>query len=212
MTRDKRHPHAPATSPFPARPCESYFGGADARAAALARLLTLIPRLMPPSSRPAESGLSQYRPVLDRALFGFSLLGLLVVVHLWIQQARGFDRGCFGFNTAFEKAQQTFDCELVAQSSQGTFLGLSNVVWGFGFYLVVALLCAGVAFLPDRRALFKQLRAAAVGLGFLYALYLVYAQFTQVGALCALCLVSSAITTLLFALVSTDLYRSKTPS
>lgn len=158
------------------------------------------------------NSVSPYRPPIDRTLFALALLGLLVVVHLWMQQERGFDRGCFGFNTAFEQRQQAFDCELVTESEQGTFLGLSNVVWGLGFYAVVALLGAGVAFMPDRRAQLRKLRLIVIAIGFLYAVYLVYAQFTQVGALCALCLISAGITTLLFATAGFDFYRSTAAS
>ncbi len=164
---------------------------------------------MSASRRPVSAGrLSHYRPVLDRTLFVLALLGVLLVIHLWMQQERGFDQGCFGFNTEYEQARQaTFDCEAVTQSDAGSFLGLSNVVWGLAFYLTVALLGAGVALLPARTALLKKIRGVVIVLGFLYAIWLVNVQFNVLGDLCALCLISAGITTLLFLTLALDFFQ-----
>lgn len=157
--------------------------------------------------REAPSGrLATYRPALDRAVFVLSLLGFLVVVHLWLQQERGFDRGCFGFS-AGQAVEDAFNCEVVTESDAGKFLGLSNTVWGLTFYLSIAFLSAAAMALPQRTALLKRLRGAAIVLGFIYALYLVHLQFNVLGELCALCLTSAGVTTLLFAITAYDFSR-----
>lgn len=153
-----------------------------------------------------EGRLAQYRPWIDRTLFVLSLVGLLVVVHLWLQQERGFDRGCFGFSTS-QAVEDSFNCEAVTESDAGQFLGLSNVVWGLAFYLSVALLGAGAMAIPERTSLLKRIRAVVIGLGFLYALYLVNVQFNVIGELCALCLTSAGVTAALFVVMLYDLSR-----
>ena len=147
------------------------------------------------------------RPGLNRLLFAIALLGVLVVAHLAIQQGRGFDQGCWGFNPDDDASAAVFDCALVTESSSGTLLGLSNVVWGLGFYLGVAALSAALAFAsPARRRPLGQARAVLIGGGFLYAMYLVYEQFFTIGELCALCLTSAGIATTLFAVQAFGLF------
>ena len=149
--------------------------------------------------------LATYRPGLDRAIFAFALLGVLVTVHLWIQQGRGFDRGCLGFSEPVPAA--TVDCNAVVQSSAGTLFGVSNVVLGIAFYLVLVGLSLGVAYAagPTRGRL-KQLRTAVVTGGFLYSLYLVYYQSFVVGQYCVLCLISAGIVAVLFGLHLADFF------
>lgn len=157
--------------------------------------------------RETPSGLlALYRPVLDRTIFVLSLLGILVVVHLWLQQERGFDRGCFGFSTS-QTVEDAFNCEVVTESDAGKFLGLSNVVWGLAFYVSVALTSAAAMALADRTAMLKRLRAGLIVLGFLYALYLIHVQFNVLGELCALCLTSAGVTAALMAVTAYDYFR-----
>jgi protein-disulfide isomerase/uncharacterized membrane protein len=157
--------------------------------------------------------LAAYRPRLDRAVFGIALLGALVVVHLSIQQERGFDRGCFGF-AAPAHVEATFDCEAVVSSGAGTFLGVSNIAWGLGFYGVVAVLSfVALALRPRLRLRAKQARAAVIGIGALYSAYLVYHQVAVLDALCALCLTSATLAaTLFFTEAGGLLYSHRTPS
>jgi protein-disulfide isomerase/uncharacterized membrane protein len=150
--------------------------------------------------------LGEYRPMWNRVLLGLALLGVLVVTHLYIQKGRGFDRGCFGFS-APETVQASFNCSAVVSSSAGTFLGVSNVYWGFGFYGVITLLTLGflLAGRTWRRRL-NGLRTIALTGGLVYAAYLVYVQFVQLGDLCALCLTSAGVTTVLFAVQAASLF------
>lgn len=142
--------------------------------------------------------LQHYRPVHDRVIFGLSLVGVLVVVHLMIQQARNFEQGCLGF-ASLAASNQTFDCSSVLASSAAQFLGLSNLSWGLGFYLVVALLTVVIFWVrPAIRRWMQGARVAVITAGLIYSGYLLYVQVTQLHAFCVLCLVSAAIAALLF--------------
>lgn len=161
-------------------------------------------------SRPHRR-LASYRAVLDRVIFGLAILGILTSIHLDIQQARGFDQGCFGFS-ASQQVEDTFDCAVVTESSASSLFGLSNSIWGLLFYIGVAALTAAAAFnVKERLSQFKSARALLILVGFLYTLYLVYYQFFGIGELCALCLTSAGITTALFATQVVDFHKS-TPS
>ncbi len=139
--------------------------------------------------------LSSFRPGVDGLVFLLSLLGIIVVVHLWIQSGRGFDRGCLGFSAPGNVA----DCNAVVTSDAGKLFGISNIAWGFFFYLAIAII--SYIILVGKRELtgtLKRVRAVAIGVGFLYSLYLVYVQSTQIGQYCVLCLISAAIVAILF--------------
>lgn len=151
-----------------------------------------------------------YRPWLERITFGVALLGLLVAGHLGLQEQRGFDRGCLGLGDGSASA---FDCASVVGSEAGTFLGLSNVVWGLLFYAAVAVL----TFLVVRatrmqRPTMAKLRAGLIGTGVLYTGYLMYVQFVELDALCALCLTSAALVTTLAGLTAYPLLSSSSSS
>lgn len=154
---------------------------------------------------PAGRQLHAYRPVLDRLIFAFGLLGLLVVVHLWIQEGRGFDRGCLGFSQPTPSA--TVDCNAVVQSRAGTLLGISNVVWGALFYLGVIGLSLIVAYSEGHwQRRLKQVRALLVTGGFCYTLYLLYYQSFVMGSYCVLCLISAGVVAVLFGLHLIDFF------
>ena len=148
---------------------------------------------------------------MERTLFGFSLLGMLVVVHLALQEQRGFDRGCLGL--ADGGMASSFDCAAVVGSEAGMFLGLSNVVWGFAFYVAMAVL----TFLVVRasrieRPSVAKLRAGLVGTGLLYTAYLMYVQFVQLDAFCALCLTSAGIVTTMAGVIALPVLFSSSSS
>jgi protein-disulfide isomerase/uncharacterized membrane protein len=163
-----------------------------------------------PVGRPA-SRLQSYRPIIDRLVFGVALLGVLVTVHLYIQQERGFDRGCLGFSTSAQ-VEAAFDCSIVTESAASNLFGVSNAIWGILFYLAVAAIAFAVVLASRNRILkLKRLRAGVVTAGFLYTLYLVYFQIFELGDLCALCLISAGIATTLFALIATDFFTKPAP-
>lgn len=153
-----------------------------------------------------------YRPTLDRTLLALALAGSLVVVHLSIQQERGFDRGCLGVPT-LEAVESTFDCAAVVNSGGGTFLGLSNIVWGLGFYgTVVALTVGRLIATTSRRRWLTGARTAVVTGGMAYSAYLVHLQVNVLGTLCALCLASAALATLLFVIQGAAFFFHSTVS
>ena len=159
-----------------------------------------------------EERLKTYRPFWEHVLFGLSMLGLLTVVHLYIQQGRNFDRGCFGFS-GLESGHLGFDCSSVLASGSGTFLGLSNSTWGFGFYGTLAVLTFAI-FVAGKtiRPWLHGLRMAGITGGAVYSGYLVYVQVAVIEALCALCLTSAAIATLLLVVQGTIVTHHSHPS
>ena len=150
--------------------------------------------------------LKTLRPVLDRLVFIFALLGVLTTIHLFIQQNRGFDQGCFGFSTNAE-VEAVFDCSVVTESNAAKIFGISNVYWGFSFYVFIVALSFSVWISSSRRRqLLKRIRALSIFFGFIYSAYLVYFQFFGIEELCALCLTSATIETFLLSLVMVDYF------
>jgi len=141
--------------------------------------------------------LKSYQSAWERGLFGLSMLGLLTVAHLAIQDARGFDRGCFGFS-AVGSGTMGFDCSAVVSSPAGALFGVSNIPMSLGFYGMVAALTVAIFGLSPRwRRWVHAGRVALIAAGTGYAGYLVYVQAGALGTFCALCLVSAAVTVLL---------------
>lgn len=162
---------------------------------------------------------------LARIIFGVALLGILVVTHLGLQARTGFANGCTGFGDVTVTAESLTaapeeggGCGDVATGEYSTFLGVSNIIWGLGFYIILALLRLGYAANGDRR-----LRLASfgwVGFGFLYTLRLVYLQAFVIGSFCILCMTSAALVTVLLLLhilehrrdMSTERHSAPPPS
>lgn len=136
-------------------------------------------------------------PRLNLPIFLLALFGVLVVVHLWVQGRAGFAFGCTGAGDAASGA----GCAEVTSSMYSDVLGVSLLVWGGLFYVVVAALRAGVAAMkPPTSETLRTASLALVSLAFLFVLYLVYVQAFVLGAFCTLCLISSLTITVLFVL------------
>jgi protein-disulfide isomerase/uncharacterized membrane protein len=164
------------------------------------------------SKRPAPSPLSQPRRGIDRILFIGGLLGVLLTVHLWMQESTGFAHGCLGFGTS-PVVEASFNCEAVISSGVGTFFGIPNVFMGFGFYLVVALLgFAVVGASRDRVSDLRRIRGGLIAAGFLFSIYLVYTQLFVIEQMCALCMTSAALATGLFGIVLYDFLTKPPPA
>jgi uncharacterized membrane protein/thiol-disulfide isomerase/thioredoxin len=99
-------------------------------------------------------------------------------------------------------------CNVVQTSDYALFLGVPVAVWGVLHYLGVATLWAGQRLLGRRLASLSQ--AGLLGLtlfGTLFSVYLTCLELFAIHAICAWCLGSAAITTVLMLLVvipSTD--------
>ena len=140
-----------------------------------------------------------YRPRLEAVVFGLSLLGVLDVVHLLIQQARTFENGCLG-GSALGGGSSIFDCAAVTAGAGSELLGVPNTTWGLGFYGMVGVLTVAVFWVVPRvRAWIHWARIGLLTGGIAYSAYLTYLQFGPLKALCLLCLGSALVTTLLFA-------------
>ncbi|OZC02124.1 vitamin K epoxide reductase family protein [Rubricoccus marinus] len=138
----------------------------------------------------------------SRILFAVALFGILVVTHLSLQIDKGFADGCAGLgatiDTAALSAAPEAACAAVATGEYKDFLGVSNILWGLGFYLIVALLRLGFGMTGN-----DTLRKAAFGVvavGFLYTLRLVYLQAFVIGSFCVLCMMSALTVTVLLIL------------
>lgn len=149
-----------------------------------------------------------YRPRLERFVFGLSLLGMLDVAHLFIQQQRAFEGGCLGLSTLGSGASP-FDCAAVTAGPGSELLGVSNITWGFGFYLSIGLLTVLLFWAePHIRAWVQGVRVGALTGGFSYSIYLTYLQIGPLETLCLLCLGSALIVTCLFGLQAAALVPS----
>lgn len=92
------------------------------------------------------------------------------------------------------------NCIKVTTSAQSRFLGMPVAVLGLSFWLVMSGLLSPPAWrassLWPHRA-----RLALVSLGVLFVLWLVYAEFVIIGALCVWCTVVHVVTFAEFVLV-----------
>jgi len=99
----------------------------------------------------------------------------------------------------------TGSCETVQLSRWATFLGLPVAAWGAGFYVVVfGLAFAGV---QDRFADSRTRALATVavtGWGVLFTAWLTYLELFVIHAICRWCVVSGALTVVLFVLSLLD--------
>ncbi|CAN5477199.1 thioredoxin domain-containing protein [soil metagenome] len=145
------------------------------------------------NSRPAG------RPLWNRIIFFLALFGVLLTVHLHFQAANDFARGCFGF--ASYNPEATVGCAEVTASQQGSIMGLSNVIFGFFFYVILAALRFARPFVaPHVSERLRQASFGLVGLGLAYSLYLVAVQAFIINEFCVLCMISAGIVAILFIL------------
>ncbi len=132
----------------------------------------------------------------ERIIFILGLVGILITLHLYIMDSRGFDRGCLGFTTS-ETIEEAFDCESVLDSEGGNVFGVSNVYLGMAFYFLFTILQLTILYTPrDVRKCLMLFRTIMLVFGLGYSGFLVYYQKIVLQEYCALCLMS-AITVLL---------------
>lgn len=99
-------------------------------------------------------------------------------------------------------------CNIVQASDYALFLGVPVAVWGVLNYLIAAALWAGQKFLPERTAALSTLALSTLLLfGTLFSIYLTCLEIFAIHAICAWCLTSAVVTTvlmLLFVIPLTD--------
>lgn len=137
--------------------------------------------------------------MLNRIIFGVALFGTLLTLHLWIQSERGFSHGCFGFSDPADVG--VVECTAVLQSDAGKLFGISNIVYGFFFFGVIAIL--SLTSVLAQRETAKKVRKASflvASIGVAYALYLFSYQVFVLGQFCWLCLTTGLTTAVVFGL------------
>jgi uncharacterized membrane protein/thiol-disulfide isomerase/thioredoxin len=94
------------------------------------------------------------------------------------------------------------ECNIVQGSAYAVVLGVPVAVWGVLNYLAVGVLWAGQRHLPGRRANLLVLGLLGLTLfGTLFSIYLTCLELFVIRAICAWCLSSAVITTIVMLLV-----------
>ena len=139
--------------------------------------------------------------MLNRLVFLFSLIGMILAIHLWIQKERDFDQGCWGFGESAEAAATSpSGCRSAELEKISKFFGVSIAAWGYMFYFFVAAMAFAQLVLSARVA--RVCYAASeigVALAFPYTCYLLYYQVAA-KAFCPLCIVSALLVASLFTI------------
>jgi uncharacterized membrane protein/protein-disulfide isomerase len=134
--------------------------------------------------------MNKQQKYFERILFYLGLFGILVTVHLYIMNERGFDRGCMGFTTS-EAVEEAFDCESVLDSEGGNLFGISNVYLGMAYYIFFVVLQIFIYRLRKHVKSLRLIRLILITFGLFYSIHLVYYQKTVLDEYCALCLLSA---------------------
>jgi uncharacterized membrane protein len=94
------------------------------------------------------------------------------------------------------------ECNIVQASAYAVMLGIPVAVWGVLNYLAVGVLWAGQRYLSGRRASLSILTILGLTLfGTLFSIYLTCLELFAIRAICAWCLSSAVITTIVMLLV-----------
>lgn len=135
----------------------------------------------------------------NQPIFFLALLGMLVVIHLHLQNGIDFARGPLGFGPP---TMECSDCNNIMNSDYANFLGISNIFLGFLFYLIIAGLRFGITLIqPQDRPKWQSASLLVSSVGMLYAIWLVFVQVILLdGTFCTLCMISAAVVTILFVL------------
>ncbi len=149
---------------------------------------------------------ARHLPLFERILFVVALLGGLTTVHMMLTASTNFEQDClFG---AFESEAEVSGCQAAFESAVGKPLGVSNAVWGGLFYLTVAALCGVIGLGAQTGGWWlKKARAALIGAGFLYSLFLTVYQFVVLPARCPLCLISALCVAILLGVQAVYLFK-----
>ena len=131
------------------------------------------------------------------ALLAVAFIGFLDAVYLTVQHYLGFDLNC----------PITGSCSEVLNSPYAILAGIPISLLGAVYYLSIIILTT--AYLDAGKPALLKWAAYLTVPGFLAALGLLYLQFFVIEALCFYCLISAAVSTVLFALGLTHLISSK---
>ena len=129
-------------------------------------------------------------------LLALSLLGVIDAGYLIVESAGGKPVICPSVPVGRFNLDQ---CNIVLTTPYAKFLGMPTALYGLVFYLFSAVLVLYVLSSQWLGAL--KILLSMSGLAFLVSLYFVYLQFFIIKALCFYCLISAAITTLIFTVL-----------
>lgn len=135
----------------------------------------------------------------DRVTAVLIFLGILVSGYLSYVKLTDVPMTCI--------ADGPFSCDVVQNSAYSKLAGIPIAWLGFGVYLLLAAL---YTFKNRINFLRENGRLVIFGLtlfAWIYSMWLVYIQFFVLQALCQWCLMHEAIITVIFGLVSFQLYR-----
>jgi uncharacterized membrane protein len=134
----------------------------------------------------------------------FAILGLAVATYMSYAELTGQETSCPGYTGEFDPNEGglAVDCGFVQHSVYAKLLGIPVAVVGFGGYLAIL----AVWLLEDRIALlgeYSHLLVFGMSLfGFLFTLYLTYAEFFLMRTVCTWCLASAVFMTLVFVVAT----------
>lgn len=99
-------------------------------------------------------------------------------------------------------------CVLDQNSVYGWVFGIPVAVYGLVFFAFMIVICSPWAW-TSRRRLVHQARTAAVVIGMIFVLYLIYREVISLGHICPYCTSVHIITFLLFGLLMYDATGSR---
>lgn len=94
----------------------------------------------------------------------------------------------------------TINCAKVTTSPESHFLGVPVAVLGLAFFVGIAILLLPAAWRSPAQVI-RWARVAAVSIGMVFVLWLIYAELIRIHSICLYCTAVHALTFLLFALV-----------
>lgn len=122
-------------------------------------------------------------------ILGF--LGLLVATYLTYEHYTG--------NTNIQTSCPVFNngCSTVANSEYSVMAGVIPIaLLGVFYYISIISFC--LLYLFKKQEIFSTLNLAISSTGFLFSVYLLYLQYSPIGAFCFYCVLSATITILIF--------------
>lgn len=125
-----------------------------------------------------------------------SLAGLAVSVYLTVAH--------FSAGVLLCAEGEVVDCGTVTTSEQSELLGIPVAVLGLAFFAFLTLLCLPRAWRDER---LHWVRLGAVGVGVLFVVYLVAAEFVLIGKICLWCTAVHVITLALAGVLVTAALR-----
>lgn len=140
-------------------------------------------------SNTSSTQVSQPRYQPDWTVLGLAGLGLVITAYLVIVSlVNAAPLGCTAGSA----------CDIVQQSRWSTLLGLPVALWGFGLYLVIALI-AGLGRARVRR--WRSLWFLSF-FGLVFSIYLTAVAWIELGAVCAWCSASLLVLGALFGVLT----------